>query len=156
MYLYLIRHGVANSNQPDPSLSTQGREDIELLIQNIMNVEFKKPEIVFTSPLRRALETADIITKPLKINSTVVEWLKPGHQPSKIFEELNPYSNQNIMLVGHQPTLGWLLSSLVWGLPPKDLSIPPGSLAHLKLQSWQFGEAKIEWIVDPEYFRRKK
>ena len=63
--LYLIRHGLTSANKKglylgstDISLSEEGRQDIVFLTKQY---EYPKVQKVYSSPLKRAVETAEII-----------------------------------------------------------------------------------------------
>ena len=65
MKIYLIRHGVTDANKrkslqgrTDISLNEQGRELARITSEGLKNINF---DIIFTSPLKRARETAEII-----------------------------------------------------------------------------------------------
>lgn len=65
MKIYLIRHGVTDANKckslqgrTDISLNEQGRELARITAEGLKNIYF---DIIFTSPLKRARETAEII-----------------------------------------------------------------------------------------------
>lgn len=91
--LILIRHGETTSNsfgrylgQTDEELSAKGREK---LIANKMAGKYPKGEIIFSSPMKRCLQTADIIyscRKPILIQ----EWKEMdfGRFEGKNYKEL--------------------------------------------------------------------
>lgn len=65
MKIYLIRHGVTDANKckslqgrTDISLNEQGRELARITSEGLKDINF---DIIFTSPLKRARETAEII-----------------------------------------------------------------------------------------------
>lgn len=65
MKLYLIRHGVTDQNKErclqgrsDIELNEEGRELARKTAEGLKNIEF---DLIFTSPLKRAYETAEII-----------------------------------------------------------------------------------------------
>lgn len=91
--LILIRHGETTSNsfgrylgRTDEELSAKGREK---LIANKMAGKYPKGEIIFSSPMKRCLQTADIIyscRKPILIQ----EWKEMdfGRFEGKNYKEL--------------------------------------------------------------------
>ena len=80
MKIYLIRHGETNQNK---KRCLQGRSDIELneygrelarkTAEGLKGVDF---DIIFTSPLKRAVETAEIIRRERKIEIVKEERLQ--------------------------------------------------------------------------------
>lgn len=77
-----------------------------------------QPEVILSSPMRRALETATIIADELgciKLEQ-LPELAQAFSGPTEILAALRPYKNlKEIMLVGHQPGLGELASFMLTG-----------------------------------------
>jgi phosphohistidine phosphatase len=132
-----------------PPLSKEGQEEVKKLVHLLRGQAFR-PEGLWTSPLRRALQTSEILQKLWEVTPYPVDWLKPGVEPSKILKELSTLKQQSIAVVGHLPTLGWLFSTLLWGLPPKEISLPRASAALLQVKSWGPSGAKIQWLLHPK------
>ncbi|HWL90031.1 MAG TPA: histidine phosphatase family protein, partial [Actinomycetota bacterium] len=74
--LYLIRHGqsdfgwdgerfaTSRGDQWNPPLSDEGREQARLLAKRLLVMDLD-PFVVYSSPLRRAAETADAFAGPI-------------------------------------------------------------------------------------------
>lgn len=76
-YLILVRHGESEWNAKglwtgltDISLSEKGKEEARIAAQEIQDIPL---DMVFTSDLKRAQETADIITHQLATNSPLIK-----------------------------------------------------------------------------------
>lgn len=71
--IYLVRHGETDYNNQgimqgcgiDSSLNSKGRQQAEVLSKALQEMEFRC-DYIFSSPLKRALETANIVTSYLK------------------------------------------------------------------------------------------
>ncbi len=77
-----------------------------------------QPEVILTSPIRRAVETATIIADELGgIKMEQISELGQGFSgPTEVLAALRPYKNlKEIVLVGHQPGLGELASFMLTG-----------------------------------------
>ena len=64
-YLYLVRHGEqvdAEFGLPEGPLSDKGRQQAQLVAHRLRDVPF---DAAYTSPLQRAVETAEVITAEL-------------------------------------------------------------------------------------------
>ncbi len=71
--IWLIRHGDAYDglvDTADPPLSARGREQAERLAERIRHA---KPTAVYSSPYRRALETAQYLSEDARIDKRLVE-----------------------------------------------------------------------------------
>ncbi|GAG08420.1 unnamed protein product, partial [marine sediment metagenome] len=81
MTLILFRHGHSLSvlesgalTDRKRPLSDKGRSDVAKSVSELIRQDLK-PDIILTSPLSRALETAGIIAQGLKLQSQTVEEL---------------------------------------------------------------------------------
>jgi len=158
MELFIVRHGEAETgtaSEEGPPLTERGRHDVEKVSRMVDTLE-KAPLVLFSSPLIRAIQTADALNQDWDLSIQKVEWLTPGVEPSRILKELSQTAQEKIAIVGHLPTLGWLLSALVWGVPPKEIILPTGSVTFLEVSKWEPAGAKIRWMLSPDMFGSKK
>lgn len=76
-------------------------------------------DLVFTSPLVRAVETAEILASSLGMNKKEIHQtpaLAPGAVVEQLFAEIKSKAGaESIAVVGHQPDLGHLISKIVQG-----------------------------------------
>jgi phosphohistidine phosphatase len=121
MRLYLVRHALAEDHNPagdaERALTQKGRLRMAEEAKGLRDLKVR-PEIILSSPLRRALETATIIAEGL--GGIRLEQLPELGQsacgPSEILAALRAYNNlKEIALVGHQPGLGELASFMLTG-----------------------------------------
>ncbi len=99
--IYFTRHGETEDNvamrlstyPPGPNLTVLGRNQAEILIPKINKLKISK---IYTSPLKRAVETAEIINRNLNVeivkDNRISELLvgdKEGRTDSNVFEEMN-------------------------------------------------------------------
>lgn len=152
MNLYLIRHGVAEDiarTDGERRLTKEGLKEVQKIAREV-NERSKKPDRLFSSPLVRAQQTAEPFSERWKLKVELVDWLTPGASPSEVLKALEKNGPSSFALVGHMPNLGLVLSSLVWGLPPREIVLPKGGVAYLKTKVWEPGEAKLKWMLSPE------
>lgn len=116
MNLYLIRHGDSNDFAPtgkdtDRELSETGKIEFEKMVRTTMNA-LEEIDIILTSPLIRARQTAEILKSQLnkEINLEICSELSPGLNYKFLCAicELNN-NKTNIAIVGHQPDLSDLI-----------------------------------------------
>ena len=97
--IYFVRHGETEWNkigrmqgQIDIELNDEGKRQAKVVKEKLSNVKFDK---VFSSPLKRALETVKIITdKEVTIDDRLIERYN-GELEGKFKEEISEYPNFN-------------------------------------------------------------
>lgn len=152
MHLYLIRHGDCEGmEKPDEerALTEAGLQAIERIATYVTALN-EPPADIFSSPYRRAIQTAEFFQRGWDRPIEEKEWLLPNVSPANVLDQLAEYAEADCALVGHLPNLGLVLGSLVWGLPPKEIVIPRGGVAHLTLETLEPATAKLRWLLTPE------
>ena len=151
MLLYLVRHGEALPGLIDAQrpLSEKGLQDAEKLAGF-----FKKNNIqvsaIFQSGLKRAKETAEIISKGLgkDLSVTIMNSLAPEDPVQPICKDLENRT-KDIMLVGHLPSLASLVSQLLLG-SEKDEIVDFKKGAVIVLERDKDKTWKIRWFLTPK------
>ncbi len=70
-------------------------------------------DFILTSPLVRAVETAEFLAEVLGLATpSVSELLRPGVPPARLLAVLGDYRRNSPILVGHEPTLSAAVSHL--------------------------------------------
>jgi phosphohistidine phosphatase len=119
MELFIIRHARAaersRGGDADRPLVEKGHRQAAA-VGSFLREAKMLPELVLTSPLRRARETADGICRAAGLPGPVIQaWLGSGLFPEEAMKELVAFRDfQRIAVVGHEPDLSawveWLLS----------------------------------------------
>jgi len=122
MNLYIIRHGIAQElgkknefNDEKRALTGDGRNRMREVARGLARLE-TEIDLILTSPLLRAVETAQILAEALGLKKNeIVETanLAPGANPDQLFAEIKGREAAAIALVGHQPDLGDFVSRIV-------------------------------------------
>jgi len=158
--LYLCRHGLAvppgteGIEDDDRPLTEKGERKVREVARGLKKMGTKLDKIV-TSPLPRALKTAEIIAKVLNSSSLLEEAdiLRPRREPFEIRDWLKTQSETRIMLVGHNPILSDLLALLTVGQThPAFIELRKTGVAALRDDST--GSYRIDWISRPRLIRR--
>ena len=113
MDLVLWRHAEAEDGMPDMKrpLTARGKKQAQQLAK-WLNARLPKQTRILVSPARRALQTAEALTDEFE----VVPDLAPGAAPSALLAVCGwPDRKGAVLIVGHQPTLGLLASTLIAG-----------------------------------------
>jgi len=161
MKLYLIRHAAAQDPSQAPEtergLSESGRSRMMRVALGLRKLHIQ-PELILTSPLKRAVETATIIAQGLDdVRIETMKELSPGAELKSLIGKLRPHSKLSALaLVGHQPDLGQLASFLLAGSPNAcQVELKKGGVAllsgDLSEQPARFG---LDWLLSPKILRR--
>lgn len=125
MRLYVMRHGPAEDESStgrdaDRVLTPAGRDrvrDVARLLASAKEV----PTTLLTSPLVRALQTAEIVASVTDKTLTVRRELAPGKQPRDLIAEFVDSESARVMIVGHEPDLSILVEGLVGSVLPEGM-----------------------------------
>jgi phosphohistidine phosphatase len=150
MLLYILRHADADTIAPSDDerfLSEKGVTQSQR-IARFCDAHDLKPDVILTSPLRRAHQTAKLIADVLHTELKAVRWLSSGAQPSVILRELKENSNfHSAMLVGHEPDLSQFVAHLVGAPKSENIRVRKATLTHLVIQEFAPGGARLEFLV---------
>lgn len=152
MHLFLLRHGDADSspttNDNERPLSYRGKQEIELVAQFLQRSKIRI-DVIVSSPLARAKETASIIQSINQIEKLVVtEYLVPESNHNLLFKEITDMKVPTLLLVGHEPQLSALISILTSGNEQSNIEVRKGSLAFLAVQKpIHPGTGLLRWIL---------
>ena len=151
--LYLIRHGSVEANGlPDPPLSAEGRvlaaAGARLLIADGSTIN-----LLVCSPLRRAVENANIVGKLTHSEVLVLESLEPEGEVRALQEELLRGRGEVVAVIGHLPQLKRIVSMLISAAGAVGVHFGNGGIASLEVNAEQ-GELKGElmWLAGREIF----
>ena len=164
MQLYLIRHGIATEPQTDTNdtekiLTEKGRQKTRQIAKQMWEKEVLF-DIILTSPLIRARETAAIL-KDIGLSSQVEEFasLSPDGDISTWINWLEEWRQNttikgNLALVGHQPDLGNWAETLVWGEAKEKLVLKKAGVIGLTLPETgtPIGESQLFLLTSPKWF----
>jgi len=123
MFLYLVQHAKAKSEEEDPDrpLSEEGLFDIERVAAYVSQQGFAV-DTIFHSNKLRAKQTAEVLAIHIKPSASITEKdsMAPLDDPAIWAERLNGMT-RSVMLTGHQPHLGKLASLLLCGDADKHI-----------------------------------
>ena len=115
MDLILWRHAEAAPGEPDlgRQLTAKGHKQAAKTAQ-WLDRHLADSCRVLVSPAQRARQTADALGRRYK----VLDALAPGASPSAVLAAVGwPDAREQVLVVGHQPTLGEVAACLVSGAP---------------------------------------
>ena len=119
MNIYLIRHGDAEKSavdikDVDRELTSSGKAKMKNAASSWKKI-IEKFDCIYSSPLVRALQTAEIAATAYGIKSEIIvdKKLSPGCKTESILEITNTAGKEDIAFVGHQPDFSEILSELI-------------------------------------------
>lgn len=139
--LYITRHGKAQPESPsgrdeDRPLRKRGERQSHFLATTFSDLD-EPPSLVMTSPLKRAIDTAQIIVDTLSCELRIEPILGLGHAASDVVEVLEVISraadHRSIVLVGHNPQLETLVGVLTGGPTGEPVRLRTGECAVVDL-----------------------
>ena len=150
MYLYLLRHADADTNASRDDLrelSAKGRDQAQK-VGRFCSEHSIEPEVILTSPLIRAEQTARIVAEELELEERVIveDFIKCGMTPSAAFLGLRKYgAKSTLFLVGHEPDLGDLVGALI-GAPANNIHVRKATLIKILVPRVEPGGGVIEFF----------
>jgi phosphohistidine phosphatase SixA len=110
---------------------------------------------VLSSPLTRALETGELVTRelPSKPEITKTEHLCPGFRHKELFSQLNGLNHDSVILIGHQPDMSTFLSLLI-GDDQTTVEMATCAVALVRLSRPAGPRSGVlRWLFTPELLR---
>ena len=156
--LYLIRHGVAEERGPawpddaERPLTDQGMSRLRKEARGLSRIGVSF-DVMLTSPLVRARQTAEIIAaafdpRPHLVN---VDSLAPGAAAQALVTELEKHARRRrIALVGHEPGIGELAARLIGTRRP--IEFKKGSVCRIDVDELS-GPGALQWLATPRMLR---
>jgi phosphohistidine phosphatase len=148
MKLYLLRHGKADwpdwtGPDSDRPLTEEGAEDARLVAAGLKHLKVE-PVAVLSSPLPRALQTAEIAAKALGVPVSQLSELSPGFDRRKLTPLIESRTG-DVMLVGHEPDFSRLVRSLTGG----RVKLSRGAIACIDVGDDLTG-SRLLWLLPPK------
>ena len=105
-------------------------------------------QLIFSSHIRRALQTAKVVADHLNSELRAVRWLACGADPANVLAQVSEYANHSsIMLVGHAPDFGLIAAHLTGGNSGDNIHIRKATLAHFNVHAFIAGGARLEFLL---------
>jgi phosphohistidine phosphatase len=154
MQVYLLRHGIAEDGKADArdadrQLTPEGRRKLRQVLKSAAEAGVR-PDLIVTSPLKRALQTAEIAKAVLayghEVNKSKV--LAPGSRPEDVWDEIKQYRNlSSLVLVGHNPLFASLAGFLL-GTPDAQIDFKKGAMMRIDFETLtQQPRGTLRWYL---------
>lgn len=164
MQLYLLRHAIAAERDaqqwPDDSqrpLTDDGRVKMRKVARGMATLDLSF-DMILTSPYARAQETAEIVARRFTGTPLMeTEQLTPEGTFEGLVTFLRELSEmpRSVLLVGHEPHLGWVACQLLTGEPGAFILMKKGGLVCLQVEHLDARQprARLEWLLTPKHLR---
>ena len=142
MRLYIVRHAIAAPHgtpgipDEDRQLTEDGIKKMRQAAAGLRSLDYI-PELILSSPLIRARQTADILLEAFGkgIELKILPALAPSGIRPELYKSIAHYEKRltSLMLVGHQPSLGEIAGEIIAGTPDCYIEIKKGGACAIEL-----------------------
>lgn len=163
MEIYLLRHAIAedhgtHARDADRPLTDEGRKRMVRATKS-WDALGVMVDAILTSPYVRAVQTAEIAAEALGISDRVqaLRKLSQGASPEDMVQAIAErcHDDSRVMVVGHEPDLGRLISLLVCGDDDAGFRIKKAGMTKLFVDGLVANRcAVLEWHVWPRHMLR--
>jgi len=155
MQLYFLRHGEADWpgwTEPDDErpLTDFGKKEVRQVAKFLDRLNVN-PDLIVSSPLPRALQTAEVAAEQLKTKLRQDEALEPGFGISELSTLLKRHHSKVLMLVGHEPDFSSVISALTGGF----IKMSKAGIALVDLDP-ETEKGRLLWLFPPKFARKAK
>lgn len=152
--IVILRHGIAAPKGSAPEetrpLTEKGHARMKENARGLRAL-FPKAEAIFTSPLARAVQTAEWVVKAYPDLPLVTsDLLRPEADPGALRKLIDATTLARFIVVGHEPTLtNGMLD--VTKMRANALELKKGGCYVVRVTNE--GEACLEWMLPPKVLR---
>lgn len=164
MDLLLIRHAIAADREVFAKtgmsddlrpLTVEGRKKMRRAVESLRRIA-EDVDLILTSPLARAVETAHIVARPYP-DATVKELidLAPRGSVEGVLKFVTKQQKKCVALVGHDPDLGKLLCHAIGCKHADRIPLKKGGVALLSFDGPVTpGHGVLKLLLTPQLLRR--
>jgi phosphohistidine phosphatase len=152
--LYFLRHGKAGSPRPKDDdargLTPAGEEALRSAAPLWRRLNLR-PDVVLSSPLPRALRTAELFCEAVGGMPVTDDRLRPGAGWPSLAQAMASHADaRRVMFVGHEPDLSSVVAELSGAA---SVRMRKGGLACLEFYGTpEPGSGEIAWLLDPDLY----
>jgi phosphohistidine phosphatase len=159
MDLFIMRHGIAEDRAATDAarnLTPEGRDETTQAGKALRKLKIQF-SAVYSSPYNRTMQTAQLLLEGLQqeIKITPCDPLASGNDSNGLLQVISANSTiARVLLVGHDPDLTRLISTLLSGQPNTAVRMKKGCICKLSfLTKPAPAQAALEWLLTPKQLR---
>ena len=146
--LFFLRHGLADwpnwkGSDDERPLTEEGKKETHQVAAFLADAGVR-PERIFTSPLPRASQTADIAAEHLHAKLETVDSLAKGFDVAALKKMLGDDKIGSMMLVGHEPDFSDVIAKVTGG----NVKLKKTGVARIALDRKTM-TGKLRWLLTP-------
>lgn len=158
MKLYFVRHGIADAPEGytgtdfERPLTSEGRKKMTSEAKALASLKLGV-DVIITSPLVRAQQTATIVAKELDMDDRLHDdaRLGPDLDVEALASLLDDHATTDtIMLVGHEPSFSEVVGSIVGGAA---IDLKKGGVACVEVTERAGPRGILLWLATPKLLR---
>lgn len=162
MELFILRHGEAGQRKLSSDrirpLTSAGKSELFEIAKALKTIGLKF-DLVVASPLKRAYDTAMIISDVFNINSKVHVWneLAPEGKKTDVYHKISQLREEySVLIVGHQPLLGEMVNEIIHKSKssPCNFVLKKGGIVRIRLlRKSNIPKGELKWLLTPRILR---
>jgi len=157
--LLIIRHAIAvardTAQVPDEDrpLTEYGKRRFKTAARGLVRI-CGRPDLLLTSPLLRAVATAEIVAEAWGGITPTHEPILAHGSPQDLINVLSQHTaHQKIAIVGHEPLLSGLLARLLGSGEHRSLTLRKGGVALVDIPGPPSEGGRLDWLLRPRILR---
>ena len=163
MRVLVVRHAIAedaaayardHTDDAGRPLTSEGRKKMKRIARGL-HALVPEIQLLATSPLTRAFQTAEIIAAAYDVEPVIEPVLAPGCPPADVARWLQrTASHETVAIVGHEPALSHTVSWLLAGGERAFVEIKKGGALLLEFpDAVAATHASLAWALTPSQLR---
>jgi phosphohistidine phosphatase len=159
MNLYLLRHASAGTRRANPaadakrSLDKEGKQQC-LLVGRYLSAARVQFDLIVSSPLKRALQTASLVGTEVAYDARIVvdESMSPAASAASFLDLVHRLSHyDNVLVVGHNPNLPQFLGALINVSGRSSIRLRKGAIARVDCGALP---GQLHSLIEPRTLRQ--
>ena len=166
-----MRHGYAGNRLSDPikdakrQLTVSGKKEVVEIAKSLKKLGVKF-NVIFSSPLERAFQTAKIIAEEYELTEQIEqsEELKPNGSKYFLYNKLGKLNIDSVILiVGHEPYLSSMINDIIsnndtdrnYNKNTKNIILKKAGLSRIKITSTVPKlKGELRWLLTPRILKK--